>query len=314
MFRRIVVLREGSTRARQGLFLAKRIASFSGGTFLFPSTGSIPHTFGEPQLRQIVEQKEAGEECALSEAQSVSETETSRTPAPGSEAPGFFGGMPASESDLLLITGPGYEGLKPWRLEHVAKQAASYPPGPVLLLRAGATAHSRARGTKTRPSRPLTTVVALDGSQEAERALMPAAHLTAALAAPTKGSLHLTRVILCPDIEALLHGQERIDPNARDQIMEEAIDYLCQITNSLQASLEKDLGLAITWSITLDSDVVSALIGTAEQGNAVGGTCLFNSCDLLALASHHHDMKGYWMPGNVTGRLFTSTNLPLFLV
>ena len=183
MFKHIVVLREGSTRARQDLLLAKRIASSSGGTFLFPSTGSIPHTFGGPQLRPIVEPKKAGEERSLSEAQSVSETETSRTPVPGAETPGFFEGMPASESDLLLITGPGYEGLKPWKLEHVAKQAASYPPGPVLLLHAGVSAHSRTRGTKTRPSRTLTAVVALDGSQEAERALMPAAHLTAALTA-----------------------------------------------------------------------------------------------------------------------------------
>ena len=183
MFKHIVVLREGSTRVRQDLLLAKRIASFSGGTFLSPSTGSIPHTFGGPQLRPIVEPKKAGEERSLSEAQSVSETETSRTPVPDSETPGFFEEMPASESDLLLITGPGYEGLKPWKLEHVAKQAASYPPGPVLLLHAGVSAHSRTRGTKTRPSRTLTAVVALDGSQEAERALMPAAHLTAALTA-----------------------------------------------------------------------------------------------------------------------------------
>lgn len=96
--------------------------------------------------------------------------------------------------------------------------------------------------------------------------------------------------------------------------MREAIEYLHRMTNELRASLEEDLGLTITWSIALDSDVVNALVETAEQGHVVGGTCLFGGCDLLALAAHSRDTKGYWIPGNVTGRLFTSTNLPLFLV
>lgn len=281
MFKRIAVLREGSARARQGSLLAERIARSSGGTVILPPESAIAPPSG-----------------------------TSRLPAPFAREREE---IQAPESDLLLIAGPGYAGVEPWKLEHVAQRAASYPPVPVLLLRAGAPVLSRKLLTRARPPRPTTTAVALDGSREAEAAIVPAAHLTAALAAPAEGALHLTRVVLRPDVEALLQDRAGINPHARDQIMREAIDYLHQMTNELRASLE-ELGLTITWSIALDSDVVNALVETAEQGHVVGGTCLFGGCDLLALATHSRDPKGYWIPGNVTGRLFTSTNLSLFLV
>jgi hypothetical protein len=96
--------------------------------------------------------------------------------------------------------------------------------------------------------------------------------------------------------------------------MREAMDYLHRITNDLLASLEKELGLKITWSIALDSDVVNALVDIAERGHVIGGTCLFGGCDLLALATHRRNAQGYWIPGIVTGRLFTSTNRSLLLV
>lgn len=281
MFKRIVVLREGPARAKQGSLLAERIARGSGGTIILPLERTITPSTG-----------------------------TSRLPVPWRRE---REATQAPESDLLLIAGPGYAGVEIWKLEHVAQRASSYPPVPVLLLRAGAPVLSRTLLTRTRPPRPTMTAVALDGSREAEAALVPAAHLTAALTAPAEGALHLTRVVLHPDVEALLQDRGRIDPNTRDQIMREAIDYLHQMTNELRASLE-ELGLTITWLIALDSDVVNALVETAEQGHVVGGTCLFGGCDLLALATHSRDAKGYWIPGNVTGRLFTSTNLPLFLV
>ena len=50
-------------------------------------------------------------------------------------------------------------------------------------------------GPQPAVSHPLRTLVALDGSARAEEAIEPAAYLTAALAAPAQGTLHLMRVV-----------------------------------------------------------------------------------------------------------------------
>jgi nucleotide-binding universal stress UspA family protein len=322
VFQRIFVLREGATRAEQGSLLAERIARVSGGTVMLPSEVSVSPASGSHQQPARSPQERANgtsakRSCSLPSAapsQAAPGTEASVGEVSGKETLGLFEMAHAPESDLLLITGPGCVGSEPWMLEHVAQRAAPYSPVPVLILREGETALSSTPLNMARPLHPPTAAVALDGSRQAEAAILPAAHLTAQLSAPAKGSLHLTRIVLRPDVDAFLHDQEHIDPHQRDQMMHEAMDYLCQITNDLRASLEGELGLTITWSIALDSDVVNALVDIAERSHVIGGTCLFGGCDLLALATHSRDAKGYWIPGNVTGRLFTSTNLPLLLV
>lgn len=212
--------------------------------------------------------------------------------------------VPKPANDLLLVTVPECEYFERW----MAERAAGDFPVPVLIYRQAKSALEAVC-----PPRLLTATVALDGSRRAEAALLPAAHLIAALAAPATGSLHLTRVILRPEIDALLQGQGRIDPSQRDQMMSEAMDYLSQVADDLQAACADELGLAITWSVAVGSNVADTLVGVAEDGDIAGGTCTFSGCNLLVLATHGHNVEGRWIPGSVTGHLFASTDLPVLL-
>ena len=216
--------------------------------------------------------------------------------------------VPKPESDLLLITVPESGCFERWMAERAALNAANISPVPVLICRRARSALEAAC-----PPRLLTATVALDGSRRAEAALLPAAHLVAALAAPATGSLHLTRVILRPEIDALLQGQGRIDPYQRDQMVGEAMDYLGQLADDLQATCADELGLAITWSVAVGSNVADTLVGVAERGAIAGGTCTFSGCNLLVLATHGHNVGGRWVPGRVTEHLFANTDLPVLL-
>src|SRR3989440_5223694 len=78
-----------------------------------------------------------------------------------------------------------------WMSGSVAAKIARFAQIPVMILREGGPVpEERQPG-----DRPLRVLVPLDGSDYAKAALVPAAYLAAALAAPGQGALHLTHVV-----------------------------------------------------------------------------------------------------------------------
>lgn len=322
MFKRILVPLDGSPRAERALPMAARIARASGGTVLLLQVVPAANEFGPYQRpstlpREVVNADIAHAATYLSNtahSNTLAGAETKVAVLSGPDALTILATVKEQHSDLMIMVSHGATGIKRWVLGSVAQKMARYSPVPVLVLRDGGIVPSSAYPDKTRPLHTIAAAIALDGSQLAEAAILPAARLVAALAAPAQGSLHLTRVVQRPGVDTVLNGRERMDPQQRDQTINEAIDYLCQRADDLRASLGVDLNLAISWSIALGTDVADALIRVAEQGRIDGGTCLFGGCEILALATHGRSGIQRWVLGSVTERILGHTKLPLLIV
>ena len=155
--------------------------------------------------------------------------------------------------------------------------------------------------------------MALDGSSHAKTAIEPAANLIAALAAPAQGALHLTRVV-----KPVASDDEEKDPEGREHFMHKAKRYLSSTVEHLREGLVApavaDLKVPVTWSVAVDTDVASALIRVAENGEDAEGAGVFGGCDLIAMATHGSGGIQRWAMGSITERVLGATKLPLLIV
>src|SRR6202022_1734516 len=122
-------------------------------------------------------------------------------------------------------------------------------------------------------ARPLRALVPLDGSQLAEAALEPAAHLVASLAA--RGELHLAHVVKPVQNPA----EEGVESPLNAEVSARASTYLTQVAERWQ-TIAKELGISIIWSVAFGADIASALLSQAEPGEQGQGTADSRGCDL----------------------------------
>jgi len=144
--------------------------------------------------------------------------------------------------------------------------------------------------------------VPLDGSQLAETALRPAAHLIAALSAPAQGALHLVQVVNASPAA----GEEGTASEHPEVALHHARTYLETVAKHVQAT-QKKLKLSITCTAVLGEDVAEALLclaGPEGQG----------SCDVIAISTHGRGGLQRWVMGSVTERLLNTTELPMLIV
>jgi nucleotide-binding universal stress UspA family protein len=310
MFKRILVPLDGSERAEQALPVAARIARGSGGSVIllqvmdvamFPYYAYVAH----PSLLESLE-------TSLNESRNyLTEVTTSS----------MFNGVPteihvpfgsvtsqilsvadSSQADGIVLTSRGYTGVTRWVLGSVAEYVVRHASVPVLLLREGNASHADLHPETECPVRVL---VPLDGSFFAKAALEPAAFLISALAAPARGTLHLTRVVK-PAAEEVqknrVHKAERYLRLIADQVREELLAH------------SEVLDLTITWSVAVHQDAAEGIISVAEHGEHVGGDDVSGSCDVIAMATNGRSGLQRWVMGSVTEGVFTKTKLPLLVV
>jgi Universal stress protein family len=115
------------------------------------------------------------------------------------------------QADLVVMCSHGDTGIKRWMLGSIAQKVARQSFVPVLVVRQDGSVPASSYPDHIRPLRALIALVALDGSALAEAALLPAASLVMALAAPARGTLQLTRVVKPPvkASESGVWGQDR---------------------------------------------------------------------------------------------------------
>jgi len=196
--------------------------------------------------------------------------------------------------DLIIMCSHGRTGFTRWVLGSVARQLVHQSTVPVFVVRENAASlllHSDA-------ARPLCALVPLDGSLLAETALVPAAHLTAALAAPAQGALHLAQVV---KVSSATAAKSVVSENHEGALLR-AETYLATAGEHLQATV-RDCKLSITYSVELETDVASALMNRAEHG-----------CDLIVISTHGRGGLERWVMGSVTDRLLNTTQLPMLIV
>jgi nucleotide-binding universal stress UspA family protein len=197
-------------------------------------------------------------------------------------------------ADLIVICSHGRTGLKRLALGSVAQALAHQSPVPLLVLREGGQVSAIESGAIMHP---VCGLVALDGSPFAETALIPAANLVAALAAPKQGILHLTNVITHKDNES----------------QQAAKTYIAGVTEQLQQKL-KNLNLTITWSLLADRDVAGTVVDMAEHAAGKATADQANGCDLIAISTHGRGGLERLIMGSVTERVLHSTKLPMLIV
>jgi nucleotide-binding universal stress UspA family protein len=139
--------------------------------------------------------------------------------------------------------------------------------------------------------------VALDGSPFAETALIPAANLVSALAAPNEAILHLVHVVT--------HRGEEAQQRAKK--------YIADVTEQLQLKL-KNLNLSITWSLLHDRDVAGSIVDLAEYSAGETDAEQVHRCDLIAMSTHGRGGLERLIMGSITERVLHSTKLPMLIV
>lgn len=337
MFQRILVPLDGSPRAEQAIPVAARIAHTSGGTLVLLQVAGIPLEY-EPALyasyvaqTPFYAQELLNAELAkaryylvdLAQSEHLTGISTETEVRSGAAAPAILEFARAQQIDLIVMCSHGRTGFMRWALGSVAQKIAWHSPVPVLVLREGNFEHAERLAEAAHPVRAL---VALDGSPLAEAALVPAAQLVTALAAPAQGALHLAQVVTLPmllseqdykqhDGESAVESEafNNNSGRARKQALQEAIGYLSTVADNLRNSWAVAPGLKVTWSVTVNEDVADTLIRMAELGEETG-TYKVQGCDLIAMATHGRGGLQRWMLGSITERVLDGTKLPLLIV
>src|ERR1019366_7447613 len=156
----------------------------------------------------------------------------------------------------------------------------------------------------------LRVLVPLDSSAQAEEAIVPAAQLVLARAAPASGALHLLFVMRAPDATSSIGHTGNV---------RQAKEYLrTTVRHMREGSLGGLLAigrLTLTWSVTTNArDVADAIVESAEHGQKAPGGDVFARCDAIAMATHAPTGLHRWVLGSVTEAVLHRTKLPLLIM
>jgi nucleotide-binding universal stress UspA family protein len=314
MFQRILVPLDESLRAERALPVAARIARATGGSLLLVQVINPPIDYSGGlglvplMTEQAIESEMAGATDylnAVAASPELSGIETRTEVSFGLPAQHLIAAAEAHESDLVVLCSHGRTGFTRWALGSVAHTLVHQSTAPVLVLQESKVAALLAR---LGSARSLRALVPLDGSPLAEAALNPAATLTAALAAPAQGTLHLVQVVKPVSSPAM----EGFVSEFNEETRRLASTYLATVAEGVQAVTGR--ALALTTSVELASDVASALLSQAEHGGNGQETRGAGGCDLIAMSTHGRSGLERWVMGSVTQRLLNATKLPMLIV
>ena len=208
MLKRILVPLDGSRLAEGALVVAARIAHAFDGTILLLRVIGVPTTYTpyiygsdmaqSPQLAEDLidmEQENAEKYLAISARLDIlAGIQVETTIIPGSAGMSILDTAKEEKVDLIVMSSHGETGVKRFALGSVAQYVSRHSPVPVLVLQDDESDPLSALPDPKQPSRSITALVALDGSELAEASLEPAAYVVAALATPAQGTLLLSTV------------------------------------------------------------------------------------------------------------------------
>ncbi len=323
MFKRILVPLDGSPRAERALPVAARIARASGGSVVLLQVVGLPFAYETylsglylaqtPVFAQDIldtEFERANQYLAnVAQSEQFVGIKTETEVFSGLAAPTIIDTASVEHVDLVVMCSHGNTGLKRWVLGSVAQKMARHSSAPILVLREDGSAPTSSYPDPLHPLRTLMALVALDGSELAETALAPAAHLVAALVAPAHGTLLLTRVVKRPAIGSEQSYQKQVDSRVN-----EAEAYLSRVANDLCEGPLGELDLAVSSAVAVGGNVADTLIKVAEDGKTVNGGQMFCNCDLMVMATHGRGGIERLAMGSVTEIVLGATKLPLLIV
>lgn len=295
MFKRILVPLDGSGLAERALPVAARLARASGGSITLvrvvsTAPASLPSAPARPNLVQMIDASDqllASSYLEGVQAMDILKGIYVKTEiAVGLIAPLILSLAESSLSDIIVMSSHGFTGVTHWMMGSVAEKVASYANIPVLILRESIpSSESHDAGPHI--------LVPLDGSQNAEAALQPAASLARALAGSGKASLYLMHVLTD-------------DASTRENMARKYLNTIIQDG----AAIPQDAALTLTASTVTNKDVARAIVDAAEHGFSGEETHF----DVIALSTHGYGGLQRWATGSVTGRVLNTTRLPVLVV
>ncbi len=329
MFKRIIVPLDGSTRAERAIPLAARLARASEGSIILLRVVTEPFEFGS-QVVSLSGFSSTSLDNDISIAKNYLAAIARRSELDGiglklkvikgSAAQRILDTQEEEQADLIVMCSHGNTGFRRVVIGSIAQKIVRHSKAPVLVLRQDGSLPVSSFPDPLRPIRAVTAVVALDGSSMAEEALMPAASLVMALAAPARGCLQLTRVVQLPVRDGESYGHSgysspaSVDTPAKDEAIREAKTYLGNLISQLRQGPLMDVDLTLTRAVAVGKDVAEALIKVAETGEDAEDSGVFGGCDLLAIATHGRGGPERWISGSVTEHILGATRLPMLIV
>lgn len=297
MFKRILVPLDGSGLAERALPVAAHLARASGGSITLvrvvsTAPASLPSAPARPNLVQTVNASD--QLLASSYLEGVQAMDILKgiyvkaEVAVGLIAPLILSLAESSLSDIIVMSSHGFTGVTHWMMGSVAEKVARYANIPVLILRESIPSrqpHYEDEGPRI--------LVPLDGSQNAEAALQPAASLALSLSGSGKASLYLMHVLTD-------------EASTRENMARKYLNTIIQDG----AAIPQDAALTLTASTIINKDVARAIVDAAEHGFSGEETHF----DVIALSTHGYGGLQRWATGSVTGRVLNTTRLPVLVV
>ena len=329
MFKRIIVPLDGSNKAERAIPVAARIARASKGSIIFLQVVTVPLEIGSQVIPLSGYSSTTLDNdintatnylAAIARRDELDGIGLKMKVLTGTAAQKIQDVVEEEQADIVVMCSHGDTGIKRFMVGSVAQKVARHSTVPVFVLRQDGSMPLSSYPDHLHPIRAVMAVVALDGSALAEAALMPAASLVMALAAPARGSLQLTRVVKLP-VKVSESGEQgdhsypdSLNLHAKDEAIREAKTYLGNLVDYLRQGPLKDADLTLTWSVALGKDVAKTLIKVAETGEDTEGSDVFGGGDLMVLATHGRGGPERWMLGSITEHILGATRLPMLIV
>lgn len=318
MFQRILVPLDGSPRAEEALPLAAQLARSTSATLFLlcvvpPPIYSAPIATEPAYMRANATQADLREGRAYLErvitAHHLNDIRVEKSALEGSPALTILQFAQQRQVDLLIMRSHGQTGFLRWMLGSVAQQLVRHSPIPILVLR---DTHSAAQMDASTLTHPLRILVPLDGTPEAEAALSPAAQLCSALAAPGKGTIHLTRTVHQLSVKG--EEEQALVEKMNREARAEAEVYLKNVSQRFLNGDLAPLHLSVTTSVVSHRDAGTIWKRVLEESECIGDVPGYTGCDIIAMATHGRSGFHRLLEGSVTEQILDTSSRPLLVV
>jgi nucleotide-binding universal stress UspA family protein len=299
MFRRILVALDGSTFAEQALPFATQTAERLGARLIL----ALVHVRQAPvatdlSLRDAIDEWEAGHAQrekayldAVAQREGGASAATEVRLLHGEVVPALLREVEQESVDLLIVTTHGRAGLERAWLGSVTDALIREADVPVLVIRPGDNGRDAEPRAGSRH-----VLIALDGSDRAERAIAPAL----ALLEEDRGRATLLRVVAPPAAvtSPFLPHAVRLTQEEMEQRTAEAERYLEDVLGRVPPG-----GANVESAIVTHYHAAHALLAYARE----------NGVDLIALTTHGRGGITRLVMGSVTDKIVRAADVPVLV-
>lgn len=296
MFKRILVPLDGSELSERALAPALKIGELEGSLVMLlrapvAEVSVIPEVagFGSYSLRNLTEvideaRHEAKEYVAqLSQSSAKPNLTVESLVVEGEAAEVILTTAREKQADLIVMSTHGYSGLTRWVMGSVTERIIAHAPCPVLVVR---------------EDKPVTRMlIPLDGSELAERAILPGLEIATAFGAEVE-FFRAVQPVPQESINELEKAEHGLGTQLQDSWLEAASEYLKQ-----QAELAQRRGLKAK-AVVRTGAAASTLLDYADA----------MEIDAVAMATHGRSGLQKWLYGSVTEKVLRASHAHTMLI